>query len=65
MQTSIVTVRNELQQVEEPRDLRPDQPGFEGDYFLIKQQEVEQWLAVLTHTLNAIKRQKDTHSQTA
>ena len=62
MQTSIVTVKNELQQVEEPRDLRPDQPGFEGDYFMVKQLEVEQWLAVLSSTLNAIKRQREAHS---
>ena len=57
-----MTVKNELQQVEEPRDLRPDQPGFEGDYFMVKQLEVEQWLAVLSSTLNAIKRQREAHS---
>ena len=48
--------------MEEPRDLRPDQPGFEGDYFMVKQLEVEQWLAVLSSTLNAIKRQREAHS---
>ncbi len=56
VQTSIVTVKNELQTIEEPRDLRPDVPGFEGDYFSVKQVEVEQWLTVLTNTLTCLKK---------
>ena len=65
VQTSIVTVKNEIETIEEPRDLRPDVPGFEGDYFSVKQQEVEQWLTVLTNTLTSLKKQRDIHSQTS
>ena len=63
VQTSIVTVRNEFSQLEDPAELRPDVGSGELLDFAKKQAELENNLTILTATATGLNKQRDLHSQ--